>query len=88
VEAYVDLSAMALGDKVIVRQYVKQSLAGTYIPYGSQTLSDKQVAENGDDMSMLWVRGLPVSYGVKLTLQQTAGVMRTITYTLFKEIRI
>jgi hypothetical protein len=82
VGALVDLTNMQAGDSVTIRTYLKQEAAGAYVQWGEESLSDAQAPIN-----MLRVIPLPVTYGIKITLQQTAGGMRTITYTKLEERR-
>ena len=77
VEAYVDLSAMHAGDSLMVRQYMKIAAEGDYIKYGEVPYDDLQ------NIPLLWITPKPGMYGVKLTIQQTAGVNRAFPYAVF-----
>ena len=83
VEGYIDLTNMAAGDTIVVRQYMKLSSISAYVCYGEQSLSDAQAPIN-----LLWIVPKPNQSGVKVTVQQTAGVMRTFSYAWFEERRV
>ena len=78
-EGYVDLANMEVGDTVIIREYVKLKSEGTYRLFDSATYSDAQTKP------ALHVVKLPAKYGIKVTLEQTAGVNRDYDYNFFKE---
>jgi len=77
-EGYIDLSNMAPGDITVVKVYIKIKSGGSYRQYDSSTYSDAQTN------SALHISSLPASYGLKITLQQTAGVNRAYDYKFFK----
>jgi len=79
-EGYIDLANMQAGDTVIIREYVRLKSGGTYRLYASSTYSDAQ------SEPALHVVKLPTKYGVRVTLQQTAGVNRTYDYNFFREV--
>jgi hypothetical protein len=81
VEGYVDLTNMQAGDSISVKEYMRIASGGAYVLYGSQPLNDAQT------IALLWITPKPGAYGVKLTIQQTAGVNRTFAYAVFKENR-
>ena len=76
-EGFIDLSNVVLGDTVVIRQYVKIRGNGDYIKRYEQEYSgpfDKPLATFDTRMA---------KYGIKVTLQQTAGVYRTIPWQFF-----
>ena len=81
VEAYVDLTNMQAGDSVTVREYMKIVSGGAYVLYGTETYTDAQT------INLLWITPKPNNYGIKFTMQQTAGVNRTFPYAVFREKR-
>lgn len=82
IEGYLDLSNMQAGDTIYVRQYMKLSSTSTYVSYGEMPLSDAQAPIN-----LLRFVSVPNVAGVKITVQQTAGGMRTFSYAWFEEQR-
>jgi len=81
VEAYVDLTSMKAGDSIIVRQHMRIAPGGPYVKYGEVPFDDVQ------PFPLLWIVPKPGAYGVKLTIQQTAGANRTFPYAGFTENR-
>jgi len=77
-EGYIDLSPMASGDTIIIRQYMKISATGGYVKYAEESYSGAQ------ELPLLHVVSNPATYGIKITAQQTAGTYRTLTYQFFR----
>jgi hypothetical protein len=77
-EGYIDLSPMASGDTIVVRQYMKIASAGAYVKYAEETYSGAQ------SIPLLFIVTKPGKYGIKITAQQTAGTNRTLTYQFFR----
>jgi hypothetical protein len=77
-EGYIDLSPMASGDTIVIRQYMKIASAGDYVKYAEETYSDAQ------SIPLLYIVTKPGRYGIKVTAQQTAGTNRTFTYQFFR----
>ena len=77
-EGYIDLSPMASGDTIVIRQYMKISATGDYVKYAEESYSDAQ------SIPLLYVVTKPGRYGIKVTAQQTAGTYRTLTYQFFR----
>jgi len=77
-EGYIDFTNMAGGDTVVINEYVKVKNGGSYILYATATYNDAQSSP------MIHTTKLPTKYGVKVTLQQTAGVNRTYDYEFFQ----
>jgi hypothetical protein len=77
-EGYIDLTPMASGDTVVIRQYMKIAAAGAYVKYAEETYSGAQ------SLPLLFVTTKVGSYGIKVTAQQTAGTNRTFSFQFFR----
>lgn len=77
-DGYVNLSNLALGDTVIIRQY--QKVNGEYRQYAEESYADVQT------LPAVYITPKSGKDGVKITLQQTAGTLRTIAYCFFREV--
>jgi hypothetical protein len=77
-EGYIDLTPMASGDTIVVRQYMKIASAGAYVKYAEETYTGAQT------LPLLYIVSKPGRYGIKITAQQTAGTNRTLTYQFFR----
>jgi hypothetical protein len=77
-EGYIDLTPMASGDTIVVRQYMKIASAGNYVKYAEETYSAAQT------LPLLYITTKSGKYGIKITAQQTAGTNRTLTYQFFR----
>jgi len=78
VEGFIDLSNMASGDSITLRLYKKMTEGGTYRQFDSGNYSDSQTNP------ALHITKLPNKYGLRITLQQTAGVNRSYDYIFFR----
>jgi hypothetical protein len=78
---YLDLTAMQAGDTVTVREYMVNQDGGAYVEYGAETYSGVQT------IKMLHITPKPVTHGLKVTVEQSAGVMRDFPYQYFVEHR-
>jgi hypothetical protein len=78
-EGWVDLANMASGDTVVVREYLRLKTGGSWRLYASTTYTGAQT-----EPAIHATRKLS-EYGWRVTLQQTAGVMRTYDYEFLKE---
>jgi len=79
-EGHIDLASMQAADTVVIKEYIMLKSGGTYRLYDSATYSGVQAKPN------LHVVKLPARYGVRVTLQQTAGVNRNYDYNFFREV--
>ena len=79
-EGYIDLANMQAGDSVTIREYVRLKSGGTYRLYDSATYTDAQTKP------ALHIVKLPTRYGLRVTLEQTAGVNRDYDYNFFRRI--
>lgn len=77
-EGYIDLSPMATGDRIVIRQYMKISPTGAYVKYAEEAY------EGAQSLPLLYVVTKPGRYGIRVTAQQTAGTYRTLTYQFFR----
>ncbi len=77
VEGYINLSNLTFGDTVVIRQY--QKVYGIYGQYAEETYSDVQV------LPAVYITPKSGKDGVKITLQQTAGILRGFTHCFFRE---
>jgi hypothetical protein len=77
-EGYIDLTPMASGDTIVIRQYMKIASAGDYVKYAEETYSGAQ------SPPLLYIVTKPGRYGIKVTAQQTAGTYRTLTFQFFR----
>jgi hypothetical protein len=79
-EGHIDLSNMASGDTVRIREYIRMKTGGAYQLYDSVDYSGALA------QPALHMVKLPARYGVRITLQQTAGVNRDYDYNFFREV--
>jgi len=77
-EGYIDLSPMASGDTIVIRQYMKITATGAYVKYAEETYSGAQT------LPLLYITTKSGRYGIKVTAQQTAGTYRSLTYQFFR----
>jgi len=77
-EGWIDLSAMAAGDAVEIAYYVSLVTPVSYKLYAKETYSDAQA------IPALHIVTLPARYGIKVTLKQTAGTLRSFPYQIFR----
>jgi len=80
-DGYIDLSNLASGDTVVVREYMKVKSNGSYVKYAEETYSGSQ------PLPLLHIITKPARYGLKITLQQTSGTYRSFDYQFFKRMR-
>jgi hypothetical protein len=77
-EGYIDLTPMASGDTIVIRQYMKITATGAYVKYAEETYSGAQ------SLPLLYITTKSGRYGIKITAQQTVGTNRTLTYQFFR----
>lgn len=78
-EGFLDLSNMEAGDTVIVRQYMSLVTPVDYKKYAEETYSDAQ------SLPMLFVVTKPGRYGIRTSLEQTAGTLKDFPYQWFRK---
>lgn len=74
---YMSLGRMQAGDVVILRQYIK--LFEAYEKYAEETHG------NAQDSPIIHFTPKDIASGLRVTLQQTAGVLRSYQYKFMKE---
>ena len=79
VHGYIDLQNMETGDEVVIRAYVRFKPDGAYKKYAEETYSGPQ------SLPALYVLPRLTVYGIKVTLQQTAGTYKSFDYIFVKE---
>lgn len=79
-EGHIDLSDMQPGDTITIREYIRMRKGGGWILYDSADYTGAQAEP------ALHVVKLPAKYGIRVTLQQTAGVNRDYNYNFFREV--
>jgi hypothetical protein len=72
VDGYVDLSNMAGGDTIVIRQYMKVKTGGAYVKYADETYVGAQA------IPLIYISAKPASIAIKVTAEQTAGVNRSL----------
>jgi len=76
-EGYIDASALASGDTIEVCWYVKIESAGDY------KLIHKETYDGPLDYPLIYIITAPAKYGLKVTIKQTAGTLRSFPYQFF-----
>jgi len=79
VDGYVDLSALASGESITVREYMIIKSGGTFIKYAEETYSDVQA------IPLLHITTKPARYGLKVELymESAPAANRSFDYQLF-----
>jgi len=77
-DGFVDLTPMAGGDTIVIRQYMQVKAAGTYIKYAEETYSGAQ------SIPLLNIVTKPAKDKIKVTAQQTAGTNRTLDCQFYR----
>ena len=76
---FIDLSEMEDGDKVVIRQYVRVVEGGGYKLYDET----EYVGRRKD--SLLYITPKVLTFGTKITFQQTEGILKNFEYSFVKE---
>jgi len=76
-EGMIDLSSLASGDSVTVREYMSAVSPVSYTKYAQSSVSGPR------DPAMLYLATKSSSYGIRITLQQTSGTYRTLPWQFF-----
>ncbi len=76
----VDLSNMEAGDIVAIKQYMKVNSNTDWKKYADETYNGTQ------DNPLIYITPKETDFGIKITLKQTAGVMRMYEYNFIKEL--
>lgn len=77
-DGYVDLTPMAAGDTIVIRQYMQVKATGTYVKYAEETYSGAQ------SIPLLHITTKPAKDKIKVTAQQTAGTNRTLDVQFYR----
>jgi hypothetical protein len=79
---YIDLQEMALGDTVVIRQYIRvRPDGGAFKKYAEESFSGAQA------VPIIYIRPKEsANNGIRVTLQQTAGVMRSYDFSFLREV--
>jgi hypothetical protein len=77
-EGHLDLNAMASGDTVVVRQYISLVTPVAYRKYAEETYTGAQ------SLPLLHITSKSGRYGIKVTVQRTAGTVTSIPYQFFR----
>jgi hypothetical protein len=75
---YVFLEALRSGDTVVIREYIKDVEDDVYRLFETHTYSNVQ------DLPAIRIVPIIGKVGIKITIQQTAGVYREVTHMWFK----
>ena len=76
---YLDMAGMQAGDTTVLRQYMRIKAGGAYRQYAEEAYSSVQ------PLPLFSVLMKPARWGVRLTLQQTAGPNRSYDWETFVE---
>lgn len=76
---FIDLTNMVAADSITVRQYMTIKDAGSPVKYAEEVYSGVQ------SLPMLYVITKPARYGIKVTLEQTAGTYKDFDWETFQE---
>lgn len=82
--AIIDLSNMQAGDLINIRIRKKMSIGGSWVIVDEMSYSDAQPSGH----SAILISSLVGIYEIEISMQQTAGVLRTITAEFFDAKRI
>ena len=77
-DGFVDLTPMAGGDTIVVRQYMQVKAAGTYVKYAEETYTGAQ------SIPLLFLTTKSGKDKIKVTAQQTAGTNRTLDVQFYR----
>lgn len=80
-DGYVDLTPMAGGDTIVIRQSMKVKAAGAYVKYAEETYTGAQT------IPLLHVVTKPAKTSIKVTAQQTGGTNRTLDVQFFRRLQ-
>jgi len=75
IEGMINLTPMAAGDTVVIREYMKTISTGAYAKYAEETYTGAQTLPLQQVLTRL------STHSIKVTIQQTAGTYRTFEYS-------
>lgn len=76
---FIDLTNIEAADSITVRQYMTIKAAGSPVKYAEEVYAGVQ------SLPMLYIITKPARYGIKITLEQTAGTNRDYDWETFQE---
>jgi len=77
--AWLDLSKMDVADTITLREYVKVKKDGMMVKYDASSYAGIQPSP------ALFITSKPSVYGIKVTLQQTAGALKSFDFIVFRQ---
>jgi len=77
---YVDLTALASGDTIIVREFHQIKGAGSLIPSNTQTF----IGARPTDKKLLEFPMKPNNHGYRITIEKTVGPSRSLDFEFFE----
>jgi hypothetical protein len=77
---YIDLQNMVEGDEVVIRQYMRLKPGGAFKRYAQASFSGVQTDP------VVYIQPKEVDYGVRVTLQQIAGVFKSFDFNFLYEV--
>lgn len=80
-DGYVDLTPMAAGDTIVVREYMQIKAAGGYVKYAEETYTGDQTID------LLHIVTKTAKDKIKVTAQQTAGTNRTLDVQFYRRLQ-
>lgn len=79
ISGYIDLSPMDGGDTMVLRLYARVKKNGAWSKYGEEVYSDAQ------SLPLVYITPKPETHGMRVTIQQTSGLSRTLDYEFFRK---
>lgn len=79
-EGYIDLTPMASGDTIVIRQSMQIKAAGAYVKYAEETYADAQT------IPLLHIITKTAKDKIKVTAQQTGGTNRTLDVQFYRRL--
>lgn len=79
VQGYVDLSNLASGDTLVIKLYAKVRTDGSFLCYNEEAYYGVQ------SLPLVYITEKPETHGLKVTIQQIAGICKKFDYEFFEE---
>jgi len=80
-DGYVDLTPMAGGDTIVIRQFMQIKAAGAYAKYAEETYTGAQT------IPLLHLTTKTAKDKIKVTAQQTGGTNRTLDVQFYRQLQ-
>jgi len=77
---YIDLTALASGDTIVVREYHQLNSGGSLIPSNTQTFTGARPT----DKKVLEFPMKPNNHGYRITIEKTVGPSRSLDFEFFE----